>query len=198
MKRFIGLFAVGALAACTAPAPVGSVAQPIINGVTDSNDPAVVLLLALMGQQASLCTAEVISPHVLLTAAHCVSPDTVGANVTFHVFFGQQLPASPTASDFAAVKEVHYDTAFDSMNPQNGHDVGIIILASPATVTPVPYNRTPLPQSMVGQAARLVGYGITSGSDMTGSTAGTRRQAPSQLAKLDNLFVGLQDGAHGI
>jgi MYXO-CTERM domain-containing protein len=84
------------------------------------------------------------------------------------------------------------------MNPQNGHDVGVIILNNPTTITPLPYNRTPIPTSMVGTAARLVGYGITSGSDTQGTSAGTRRQAPSTLAHLDSLFVGLQDGLHGI
>ena len=84
------------------------------------------------------------------------------------------------------------------MNPQNGNDVGAVVVVDPLPITPVPYQRDPLPQTMVGQPARLVGYGITMASDTMGTTAGVRRQAPSTLAHLDNLFVGLQDGAHGI
>ena len=51
--------------------PSGETDAPIIGGVTDTADPAVVLLYANSG---SICTATVISPTVLLTAAHCVSP----------------------------------------------------------------------------------------------------------------------------
>jgi secreted trypsin-like serine protease len=106
---------------------------------------------------------------------------------------------TPSANDTPlSVKETHFQTSFDTNNPQNGNDVGVVVLASPTAITPVPYNRVPMPQSMVGSAARLVGYGITMASDTTGATAGTRRQAPSMLAHLDTLFVGLQDGAHGI
>ena len=102
------------------------------------------------------------------------------------------------ADQLLAVKETHFDSSFDENHPENGHDVGVVILVNPTTITPVPYNRTPMPQTMVGQAARLVGYGITSGSDTSGATAGTRREAPTTLANLDSLFVGLQDGQHGI
>ena len=200
MKRSSFALALVVLSACSAPSSVGTVSQGIINGTTDTGDPAVVLLFAAMAgsNQASLCTAEVISPHVLLTAAHCVDPATVGANVTFHVFIGPMFSSSSPASDFLTVKETHYDTAFDSMHPENGHDVGIVILTNPTTIAPVPYNRTAIPTTMVGTPARLVGYGITSGSDTMGTSAGTRRQAPSTLAHLDSLFVGLQDGSHGI
>jgi uncharacterized membrane protein YgcG len=65
-------------------------------------------------------------------------------------------------------------------------------------MAPLPYNRTALPQTMVGSPARIVGYGITDGSDTMGTTAGTRRTAPTTLAHLSDLFVGLQDGSHGI
>jgi secreted trypsin-like serine protease len=201
MKRSSFVFALAALAACTgAPSTVGTASQGIINGTTDSGDPAVVLLFAAQSgsNMASLCTAEIISPHVLLTAAHCVAPATVGTGVTFHVYIGAVFTTPVPANMLLTVKETHFDSAFDSMHPENGHDVGVVILTDATTIAPIAYNRTAIPTSMVGSAARLVGYGITSGSDTMGTSAGTRRQAPSTLAKLDNLFVGLQDGSHGI
>ena len=199
MKRCLALFAVVALGGCVAPGAVGSVNEGIINGTTDTDDPAVVMVVAQVGTmgQASLCTGEVISPHVILTAAHCVSPATVGANAKFSVYIKPDLN-SAVAGDFLAVQATQFNMSFDSMHPENGNDVGAVVLVSPLTITPVPYQREALPQTQVGQAARLVGYGITMASDTMGTTAGVRRQAPTTLAHLDDLFVGLQDGAHGI
>jgi secreted trypsin-like serine protease len=204
MKRFAGVMAAAACcAACVAPSssspPIGSASQAIINGVTDSNDDAVVMVLSQVpgSMNASLCTGEVVSPHVVLTAAHCVDPRTVGTGATTLVFPDQTLSMT---SQHLAAQATHFDPAFDPdpSTVANGHDVGVVILANPTTIAPVPYNRDPIPTTMVGSAARLVGYGITDAGDTTGMTAGTRRTAPTTLAHLDMLFVGLQDGAHGI
>ena len=200
MKRLFGLCAAASLAACAAPPSVGNVAQSIINGTDDTGDPGVVMVLAQVpnSMNASLCTGEIISPHVVLTAAHCVDPATVGAGAQFVVFTGQVLSMTSPNSDFLTVKETHFNSSFDSNAPENGNDVGVVILTNPTSITPVPYNRTALPQSMVGGAMRVVGYGITSASDTMGTSAGTRRTAPDTLAALDSQFVYLQDGSHGI
>ena len=200
MKRLLGLCGVCALAACSAPASIDSVSQGIINGTDDTGDPGVVMVLAQVpnSMNASLCTGEVVSPHVVLTAAHCVDPATVGAGAQFVVFTGQILSMTSPKSDFLTVQETHFNSSFNSSSPQNGNDVGVVILASPTTIAPLPYNRAPLPQSMVGGAMRIIGYGITSASDTTGTSAGTRRTAPDTLAALDKQFVYLQDGSHGI
>src|SRR2546421_2802642 len=80
----VALFFFG-LAGCTGLPATEAQSQPIINGTDDTGDPAVVVVAAQMpnSQQASLCTGSIISPHVILTAAHCVSPATVGAGAKF-------------------------------------------------------------------------------------------------------------------
>ncbi|MDB4967224.1 MAG: Vitamin K-dependent protein [Myxococcales bacterium] len=184
--------------ACTGAPPTGSQVHSIINGTTDNGDPAVIVVAAQVpgSQMGSLCTGEIISPHVVLTAAHCVSPDTVGAGAKFIVFTGAVLAQGAPNSMFLPVMETHYDTMFDLNNPTAGHDVGVVILTSPTTITPIKYNRTPLPQTMVGQAARLVGYGLTNPAD--NSTAGTRREAPTKLASFDSILLNFQDMQHNI
>ncbi len=102
------------------------------------------------------------------------------------------------STDFLKVQATDWDMAFDQNHPENGHDVGIVALTTATMITPIPYNRSAMTQAMVGQSARFVGYGITSGTDTMGTTAGTRRSAPTTLASLDSLLLGFQDGNHGI
>src|SRR5579859_6252169 len=112
--RLVLLFA---LAGCTAAIDVASSSAPIIGGTTDTGDPSVVLLFAQVpGQQGgSLCTAEVISPHVVVTAAHCVSPAEVGAGAQFTVYVGTDFNTA-TAADLLTVSETHFDPAFSTAN----------------------------------------------------------------------------------
>src|SRR5262249_13066318 len=94
--------------------------------------------------------------------------------------------------------EAHFDTAFNKSDPTAGHDIGVLILKSPTTLTPIPYNRTALQSSMNGQPARLIGYGLSNANDTTGATAGVRRQAPTKGLSFDNLLVNFEDMLHSI
>src|SRR6478609_8408849 len=157
------------LAACTG-VPVGTDESAIIGGMNTTGDPAVVLLIAMTNQGEAFCTAEVVSPHVIMTAAHCVAPSEVGSGAKFQVFLGADIngSAGQQASNFIDVTETHYDTVFSSNRLDSGHDVGVAILAKAAPVTPIAMNHTALTQGMVGQPLRLVGYGINSGNDQSG------------------------------
>jgi V8-like Glu-specific endopeptidase len=190
-------------AACGAVPPdgprVGEVQRPIIGGTVDNGDPAVVLVIAQDRQSESLCTGEVVSPHVVLTAAHCVDPDIVGAGVTFSIFLGSDVNNSRQANNqslYVDVRETHYDSSFDPNQLQSGHDIGVLITAQPINVTPLPMNRTALTQNDPGSSIRLVGYGVSSGTDQLGSTAGTKRQTTTTLYDFDSLLLYFNDGSH--
>jgi len=188
------------LAACTGVAPVGSDESPIIGGMTTTGDPAVVLLVAMTGQGEAYCTAEIVSPHVVMTAAHCVDPSEVGSGAQFQVFLGSDVNNSSQSSNMSlwlGVKETHYDTTFDPNTLDGGHDVGVVILSSAAPVTPIAMNHTALTQSMIGQPLRLVGYGIDNGGDQSGQSAGTKRVVSTPLSSYDSLFINFGDASSG-
>ncbi|WP_394831854.1 trypsin-like serine protease [Pendulispora rubella] len=155
----------------------------IVGGTVDPGDPAVVAVYARApgATQGALCTGEVISPTVVLTAAHCITevdPGAIHYVVPGPVF--QQVPSS----QWLATKEVHADPAFDASNLANGHDIGVVILAQPTNIVPIPFIRTPLPSSVVGKNVRLVGYGLDNGVTQTG--AGTKRQVTVSVVSMND------------
>jgi len=202
MKRALWPFLTISLAACSAQPPAATTSQAIINGTLDDGDPNIVLVFAQVPGQSSgsLCTGEVISPHVVLTAAHCMAPSTVGAGAEFVVFTGSMLPASgpPPADQLLKVTESHYVPTF-FYNPMTGadqDDVGVLILAQPTTIAPLPFNHFNLTAGDKGADVRIVGYGLTDGNDTQGTTAGTKHEAPTKLFDFQPQTLTLYDGQH--
>jgi hypothetical protein len=151
------------LAACSAPEPTGEAAAPIIGGTADQGDPAVVLLVSTPADLSTFdtCTASLIAPTVLLTAAHCVDPKTHVGD-TFGVFLGADASAFPTAAalgpELLAVKSVHPHPDYDPAPPFHA-DIGVVLLEQPLDVAPLPIARGAPEQAIVGGPARIVGYG---------------------------------------
>ncbi len=161
----------------------------IIGGTTDNGDPSVVALFAQVpgASEGALCTASVIAPTVLVTAAHCVDPVEVGTGAEFAVLLGTD--ANDSGDTVLAVKETHFDSAFDANAPQDGHDIGIVILKSPTTLAPLPFNKS-TSDGVIGSSVRAVGYGLSSASAQTG--AGTKRSVtvPVDLVTSTQLGIG--------
>ena len=209
-RRFDAVLALAAslaagslVAACDGGAPPGVAAQPIINGVDDTGDAAVVLLALgpADGSARPLCSGEVVSPHVILTAAHCIDPGTVGTTAPIEVFAGARLDARATPDQFLVTSERHVIPTF-GYNPDTGGDVddlGVLVLRDATTITPIPFNHFALPRGLDGQTGRIVGYGLTNASDNALVTAGTRRQAPTALfAVNEDDTLTLYDNSHSI
>ncbi|MFO0617619.1 MAG: S1 family peptidase [Polyangiaceae bacterium] len=193
MKRAAALAGI-ALTACE-----GSdrrAASPIIGGAP-SNDAAVVLLVSYPKDQSVLdtCTAAVIAPSVLVTAAHCVDPMTHPDHV-FGVFAGPDATAFATPQTIApklvSITKATLHPDYDRKAPFHA-DIAVVELASPLAVPPLPFARAPLDASIVGAEARIVGYGETHYD--TPNYA--QQSATTTIAKVDpddTLTVG--DGAH--
>ncbi len=190
----VPLFAVASCVA-TEPAPVGERAQAIIGGSLDDADPAVVLVIATNGPGRSFCTGAVVSPHVVLTAAHCVDPAVVGVGSTVQLFVGDDLNDPQQANDeanYVAAQARAFDVGFDAKRIESGHDVGVVIAQNPLSAAPLPMNRAALTEADLDAPVRLVGYGITGDP----SNPGTKRQAKTTLTDYNDLLILFSDSQH--
>lgn len=173
-------------------------ASDIIGGTPTSEKPNVVALYAHVPDAGtgSLCTAEVVSPTVVLSAAHCVHPDEVGATANFYVFTGTDVTNLATRGEKLAVSEVHWDPLWSKDNLGGGHDLSVVILAEPTAITPMAINRAPLDASLRGSPVTLIGYGLNDGTTQKG--AGVKRMATVPLSGWDGQFVQTGTGSAGI
>ncbi len=153
------------LAGCLAdPAgpEVGSESAPVIGGVVDTGDPAVVMLYNHGWQ----CSGSLVAPNVILTAGHCLeSAGTAYFGNGNGDFFDQRTIASCYASRYYVYPGL-----------TTGEDIALCRLTAdaPIDVQPLPMNRQPLDESYVGAELRLVGFGNDDPVNFTGS--GLKRQ----------------------
>jgi len=162
--RVAQLVLIGALfAACDgAPIVVGQRSSAIVNGAETSLHPAVGALLS--GGSAG-CTATLVGPRTVLTAAHCVE-----ANGSV-VFYPHQFSGTGYTAEHVTV---HPDYAGG-----NKSDLAVVRLTEEvAGVTPLPIAAQ---APVVGQHVELYGFGKT-GEDL--GEFGTKRRTINTIAEV--------------
>ncbi len=172
--------------------------EDILGGTDDAGDPSVVQLRAIQrtatGTSIGGCTATVIAPTVLLTAAHCIPAGAARF---------QYNPAA-TASTFDLNGAGWINAVAGIPHPAYtgdataGHDVAVVILASDVGLAASPLGAAPAN----GSTVRAVGYGrneAKGGPGVYGS--GTKRSVDIVVSAVtDREFVAgvdLQGTCHG-
>jgi secreted trypsin-like serine protease len=187
--RFLGCALL--LAGCVAPG-VSAEQAAIVGGVTDNGDPAVGLIIIgdLNGGAVYLCTGEVISPHVILTAGHC----TTGRG-PFNFYLGTDLNRVQPNDLISATAYRHPQY---NMNVVDNYDIGVLVLNSavPDSITPLPFNKTVDPNTLRGQAVRLIGYGSTGSLSSSDTSAGLKRQTSTTLSAVQSRLLEFDDTSH--
>lgn len=161
-----------------------------------SSDPAVVMLrITNSDGEDGHCTGVVVAPHLVLTAAHCVALQTVGAHPDISLYLGGDADDPVRARRRAYKAEVAattYDKRFDVIRLAAGHDLGLVMSRTPLPVAPLAVSSAALPQRI--SEARLVGYGIASpAAAEAGDKGGVRRALPLRVHGVTERFIELED-----
>lgn len=218
LGAYVIAFACVAQAACThridgddAQEIVGRTIQPIVNGSpsTAAHDDVVVLARFVDGGRASLCSATLVAPNLLLTARHCVSiadssamcaPDgtpAVGAMLhgdreasDFAVFVGSSGVA-PSSTDESKASARGKTLVVDDASTICNHDVAFVVLDRALTAPIAPIRLGPPAK---GETFTAVGWGI----DETGHLPASRMERANLSATGFGAMAFPDDARYGI
>ena len=159
--------------------PLATTHEPIVGGLTDRDDSAVLAIALVTNQEQALCSGSLIAPNLVLTARHCVAEIASPRVVCDESRFGDVYPPDELwVSDATSVGSGNFYPAREIVVPSNdrqlcGSDVALLILDGQFSSDAVPPVAPRLDAPVQpGEAFRAVGFGEA----VSGAGAGLRRE----------------------
>ena len=178
------------LTTCGSPPAVDVVTSHAIQGGTnDTTHAFAVGIVIQMSAGTALCSGALLAPNLVATARHCVAAIPAGGAVTCpDTKFGAVVaPSSIVVSTDPDLRGMSVKTTPVSkvIVPSGadqtsvcGNDLALLILSQnvslPAYVTPV-LSPPMTDHTAYSSTITAIGYGVSSATDMSGASAGTRR-----------------------
>lgn len=165
MRRFPLLAAAVVLSACAVssePEAIGRSAAPVINGVVDlpaKYNSTILIQTVLTGGYGAGCTGTLITPHVVVTARHCVSEydektRIFGADYkpeNMYIWYG----AEPRGKEDNTVARIVHPAG----KSIEDNDIALLVLKNAATIDFAQIRLTKPP--IKGEVVAVAGYGLT-------------------------------------
>lgn len=178
--------------ALTLLGPAGSTAAagpppPVVNGSVEPGFPTVVSLGAdILDERLSLCTGNLITTRIVLTAAHCTDfIPTALLQAGGRAYVGEDIWGAEHAL-LLEDRVVHpeYVELDNSVGEIGEYDISVVILAEDAPLRPMWLRTEPLTEDLLGTDLLSIGFGLDEHD-----VSGVKRSATLTFDVLDEQFI---------